>query len=103
MIKEYPFTNELKMMGHVWDKEDGIIITSKGAPESILEICDISENEKEEVTKKVVEMASKGMRVIAIAMERIENREELEEDIKNCKLTLCGLVRTSRPSKRKRF
>lgn len=103
MIKEYPFTNELKMMGHVWDKENRILIASKGAPESILEICNISENEKTEVTKKVFEMASKGMRVIAIAMKNIEKEEELEEDIRKCKLILCGLVRISRSSKRKCF
>lgn len=52
LITEYSFTNELKMMGHVWRKDGGIIITAKGSPERILTICAISDIEKLNVRRK---------------------------------------------------
>jgi Ca2+-transporting ATPase len=43
LIKEYAFTNELKMMGHVWKNDEGIIICAKGSPEKLLKLCNLSE------------------------------------------------------------
>jgi Ca2+-transporting ATPase len=40
------FTNELKMMGHVWRKDGSLIIAAKGSPERILTICDLSEEQR---------------------------------------------------------
>jgi Ca2+-transporting ATPase len=32
LVCEYPFTNDLKMMGHVWNQDGKIIIAAKGFP-----------------------------------------------------------------------
>lgn len=45
-VTEYAFTNELKMMGHVWRKDGSLIIAAKGSPERILTICDLSEEQR---------------------------------------------------------
>lgn len=40
LVTEYPFTNEAKMMGHVWKNSDGITVAAKGSPERILKRCE---------------------------------------------------------------
>jgi len=92
LITEYSFTNELKMMGHVWNKNNEIVVAAKGAPESIVDICDISEEDKGTVLAQVNEMSLGGMRVIAIAMTKVNNEAGIEKDLEDCKLKLCGLV-----------
>mgnify|MGYP000671177083 CR=1 FL=1 len=62
LITEYPFTNELKMMGHIWRKDGKIIIAAKGSPERILTICAMSDAEKTEFEKKINELSSNGLR-----------------------------------------
>ena len=44
-IKEYPFSNDTKMMGCVWEKNNKLILASKGSPESILKICKLDKDE----------------------------------------------------------
>jgi len=41
LLKEYAFTNELKMMGHIWKRNGEIIIAAKGSPERMLTICEM--------------------------------------------------------------
>ncbi len=45
-VSEYAFTNELKMMGHVWRKDGHLIIAAKGSPERILTICELAAEER---------------------------------------------------------
>ncbi len=42
LIIEYPFTNETKMMGHVWERQGQIIIAAKGSPEGLLDLCELT-------------------------------------------------------------
>ena len=43
-VTEYAFTNELKMMGHVWRKDGNLVVAAKGSPERILTICQLTED-----------------------------------------------------------
>ena len=45
LVYVYAFTNELKMMGHVWDRNDRLVIAAKGSPERILTLCDLSDTD----------------------------------------------------------
>jgi len=101
LIKEYPFTNELKMMGHVWEKQEEIIIASKGAPEGILSICNLEEQEKVLIENKRDEMSNQGIRVIAVGMTKVNNKSEIPEKLTDCKLTFCGLVGLIDPPREK--
>lgn len=42
LLQEYAFTDETKMMGHVWKNEGIILVAAKGSPERILTISDFS-------------------------------------------------------------
>ena len=97
LIEEYAFTNELKMMGHVWRHDGEIIIAAKGSPERILTICRLSDAERKSTEDKIVEMSKQGLRVIAVGFMKPDNESEIPSAITNCTLTLCGLVGLADP------
>ncbi|MCL1832258.1 MAG: cation-translocating P-type ATPase [Oscillospiraceae bacterium] len=97
LISEYAFTNELKMMGHIWFHDDEIIIAAKGSPEQILKVCKQSDSEKSSAEGKIREMSEQGLRVIAVAMAKPQSESEIPANILDCELTLCGLVGLTDP------
>ena len=97
LITEYPFTNELKMMGHVWRKNGKVIIAAKGSPERILTICALSDMEKAECEKKINGLSSRGLRVIAVAAMNPQTDNDIPEKITDCSLTFLGLVGLADP------
>ena len=97
LISEYAFTNELKMMGHIWHHDGEIIIAAKGSPERILTICRIPDNERILSENKIREMSEQGLRVIAVAMTKVISETEIPASITDCSLTLCGLVGLADP------
>ena len=97
LIKEYAFTNELKMMGHVWRRNGRIVIAAKGSPERILTICKLSENDREIAEHKIIAMAKEGLRVIAVATDEPASEELIPKSITECRLSLCGLIGLADP------
>jgi len=92
LISEYPFTDDLKMMGHVWSHEDEIIIAAKGSPESILSICSLKGEDKKLIDEKIKSMAHEGLRVIAVAFTKLNDESSIPKIISDCNLTFLGLV-----------
>lgn len=97
LITEYAFTNELKMMGHIWHHDGEIIIAAKGSPEHILTICKLSDNEQASAGHKIREMSEQGLRVIAVAAATLHNEADIPGVITDCSLTLCGLIGLADP------
>ncbi|MDR2708083.1 MAG: HAD-IC family P-type ATPase, partial [Nitrososphaerota archaeon] len=97
LIAEYAFTNELKMMGHIWRHDSEIVIAAKGSPECILTICQLPENERALVEKKIYEMSMQGLRVIAVATTTLHSESDIPKNITDCTLTLCGLIGLADP------
>lgn len=97
LISEYAFTNELKMMGHVWQHDGEIIIAAKGSPEKILSICKLDEKELKTAENKALEMSKQGLRVIAVGFMKPKSAEEIPESLTDCSLTFCGLIGLSDP------
>lgn len=97
LISEYPFTNEAKMMGHVWKRRDGIIIAAKGSPERILKLCILSDDERKIAEEKVLEMSQTGLRVIAVAEMLLDDYESIPAALQDCNLKLCGMVGLADP------
>lgn len=74
--KEYPLSKDLFAMTRVLEDENGqIFVGSKGAPEAILELCHISEEEKIHLLSKVKMLAKRGQRILGVAKGKVENRE----------------------------
>ncbi|MFZ4377420.1 MAG: cation-translocating P-type ATPase [Saprospiraceae bacterium] len=74
--KEYPLSKDLFAMTRILEDENGqLYVGSKGAPEAILELCHISEEEKIHLLSKVKMLAKRGQRILGVAKGKVENRE----------------------------
>lgn len=92
LVTEYSFTNEQKMMGHVWKLNNNIFVASKGSPEKILSICNLDNNKLELINSKINEMSLRGLRVIAVAKMEIENEQVIPSTLEECSLNFLGLI-----------
>ena len=97
LISEYAFTNELKMMGHVWRRNGSIVIAAKGSPERILTICELTDKDREVAEHKITELSKEGLRVIAVATAILMSDNEIPSSITECSLRLCGLIGLADP------
>jgi len=66
LVHEYPLGGKPPMMTHVFEGSKGKIIATKGAPEAILEVCNLSEAEKNTILNAVNTLASEGYRVLGV-------------------------------------
>jgi Ca2+-transporting ATPase len=97
LIKEYAFTDDLKMMGHVWKNDNNIVIAAKGSPERILAICKLTSNERKIAENRIVEMSKQGLRVIAVGQMMLNTINDIPDTLKECSLELCGLIGLADP------
>lgn len=97
LLKEYPFTDETKMMGNVWRNGNDIVVAAKGSPERILTICNLSNDERQMAEAKIYEMSKQGLRVIAIGQMSIKTENEIPGTLTDCRLELLGMVGLADP------
>ncbi|MFI4954683.1 MAG: cation-translocating P-type ATPase, partial [Gammaproteobacteria bacterium] len=69
LIQEYPLSKELMAMSLVWEstENDLYTIAAKGAPEAIIDLCHLTEEQAAPILAQVAEMAVQGLRIIAVA------------------------------------
>jgi Ca2+-transporting ATPase len=91
LVKEYSFTPQTMMMGHVWQENGRRQICVKGSPERVLSLCSGS---GEALLRRQREMAERGLRVIAVAFGECL---EPPENISDCQLELAGFVGLADP------
>lgn len=65
--KVFPFDQDAAMSGNAWHHGDSYILSLKGAPEKLIDLCELTENERESITHQVHQMAADGFRVIGFA------------------------------------
>lgn len=82
----FPFSSELKHMTTI-SKVDGKIISYvKGSPECVLEMCSLTDREKQQVQEYIMQAQEKAMRVIAFAHKELESMEDFEEETRHREL-----------------
>ena len=87
ITKEYAFTSETKMMGQIWDNH---LLCVKGAYESVLPLCNLSEEDYKSIEDKIMEFSKEGFRVLAVA--RGTDLTEIPNSLPEAKLSFEGLV-----------
>lgn len=97
LITEYAFTNETKMMGHVWHHDGEIIIAAKGSAERILPLCTLTDAQRKDAEAKLLQLSQEGLRVIAVASMKPAAESEIPKTLNECRLTLNGLVGLADP------
>ena len=87
ITKEYAFTPDTKMTGQIWDNN---LLCVKGAYESVLPLCNLSENNVNTIKEKIDIYSNNGFRVIAVASQ--DNLDEFPETLVESKLNFMGLI-----------
>ncbi|MEG2642533.1 MAG: HAD-IC family P-type ATPase, partial [Eubacterium sp.] len=97
LVTEYPFTNETKMMGHVWQRPEGILLAAKGSPERLLPLCHLSEEARIQVEAQLDAFSRQGLRVIAVAQADYPSADAVPTELSDNRLTFLGLIGLSDP------
>lgn len=84
MFHEYPLEGKPPMMTHLFKNEVGdIIIAAKGAPEAILEVSQLGDEEKEKLGQLIVDFGKKGYRLLGVGKSNFEgeNYPKKQQDL----------------------
>ncbi len=67
--EEYAISKELLAISHAYKNPDGngFIISAKGAPEAVMDLCHLTHDERMELSQVVDEMGNEGLRILGIA------------------------------------
>lgn len=99
MIHEYPLSGKPPMMTHVFEDSSGNrIIAAKGAPEAILEVCSLSEQDKQKIITAMDQLTSKGYRVLGVGQGNLQGNNYPDKQQKIL-FTFKGLVAFYDPPK----
>ncbi len=72
--KDFPLTKDILATSGVWESSLGkTIVATKGAPESIFDLCHLKKKEISSLSKDVEKMASKGYRILGVAKADVKN------------------------------
>lgn len=83
LFHEYPLEGKPPMMTHLFENElKDRIIAAKGAPEAILNVSQLSEEEQNKIRKVIKEFGEQGYRVLGVAKSHLEgnNFPEKQQD-----------------------
>ncbi|HPJ83387.1 MAG TPA: HAD-IC family P-type ATPase [Methanothrix sp.] len=101
-VLEYPFDSEMRRMTTVHKSPEGLTVSMKGAPETVLNFCAriMRDGSEEAITSEdhrralaaADEMAGQGLRVLALAWKEMEAGASLEREGVETDLIFLGLV-----------
>lgn len=100
MIYEYPLGGKPPIMTHVFsDKKTSNIIACKGSVEGVINQSNLTDQQKQNIHEKTKQLASKGFRVLAVAMSDhdVNNLPESQHDLE---FIFLGLVAFYDPPKK---
>lgn len=70
-LRSYPLRPDFLAFVQVWSDNEGVVYAAKGAPETIVALCELGADEASTVDRAVADFASRGMRVLGVAAARL--------------------------------
>lgn len=102
MVREYPLLPGLLALSHIWRAPCGgcYVVAAKGAPETVLDLCHLADDERQALMRQVEKMAMNGMRVLGVAKAEFcgETLPEGQHDFAFQFIGLTGLADPLRPN-----
>lgn len=94
LVQEYPLSRELLALSNVWESHDGknYIISAKGAPEAIADLCHFDKEQMDQLTDRVVELAKDGYRVLGVAKSYFKQTKDLPDIQHDFAFEFIGLI-----------
>jgi Ca2+-transporting ATPase len=103
-LNEWSFESVRKRMSVAVAESDQVIIHVKGAPESILPLCKMNDDDKQKSLDALQQLSQKGRRMLAVARRKlsVSSRDFRIQDYESaskveCDLTFLGLVAIADP------
>ncbi|MDD5428380.1 MAG: cation-translocating P-type ATPase [Candidatus Omnitrophica bacterium] len=98
LIEEYPLSKNIMALSHVWETPDkkGFVVSAKGAPEAIQDLCHLADDEKKRLAVYVNEMAGQGLRVLGVAKATFA-KEKLPSSQHDFDFKFIGLIALADP------
>ena len=98
-IHEYPLEGNPPMMTHIFQHQDGNkIIAAKGAPEAIIKVSGLNENEKNQIHVALTALAKDGYRVLGVGQANY-SENKFPKNQEEFKFEFLGLVAFYDPPK----
>ena len=79
VLKQQPFSTEKKYMATIAEMDDEKYLLVKGAPEIVLDLCEMEERYRNQALRELDEWQHKAMRTLAFAYRRIDRGEAASE------------------------
>ncbi|WP_345971418.1 cation-translocating P-type ATPase [Sulfurimonas sp. HSL1-6] len=102
LVYEYPLSAEMHAISHVWRSTHGdeYVVASKGAPESIADLCHLDAASSALLAQQVEALSSQGLRVLGVADARYSGKEwpSIQHDFAFRLLGLIALADPLRPA-----
>lgn len=92
LVIEFPLSESIMAITHVWKTSEKYVIASKGAPESIATLCKMDSNQRKELTAAVSKATENGQRVLAVAKSEYPLSAALPESAEIFDFEFIGLV-----------
>ena len=94
LLRAYGLSADLLAVTQVWQRPglDKAIVATKGAPEAIIALCHLADEDASSVRKAVERMAASGLRVLAVARAGHPLAEPLPERPYGFEFAWCGLL-----------
>ncbi|PUE08104.1 ATPase [Limnohabitans sp. T6-20] len=72
LVQTYALSTALKAMSHVWQMDAGPArtVSAKGAPEAVMDLCHLTQAQRQTWGRAADDMAAQGLRVLAVAQSR---------------------------------
>ncbi|HOT45813.1 MAG TPA: cation-translocating P-type ATPase [Spirochaetota bacterium] len=98
ILEEYPLSKELLSISHVYRSPGpgNYVISAKGAPEAIADLCHVDRGALEEIRRNVTAMAEHGLRVLGVA-KAISAASELPRNQHDFDFEFIGLIGLADP------
>lgn len=98
LIEEYPLSKDIMAISRAWKTPDGAgyVISAKGAPEAIADLCHMKGAEKDMLAGRIKTLASDGLRVIGVA-KAVFRKERLPESQHDFEFKFLGLIALADP------
>jgi Ca2+-transporting ATPase len=99
IIREYPLSKEFLSVTNVWSAtgSDSLEVAAKGAPETIMDLCHLSEASRTRISDKINEFAENGWRILGVASGRFGLHEALPQGQHDFDFKFLGLVALEDP------
>lgn len=98
LIKEFPLNEETLVFCQIWRRgSEELIAALKGAPEKVIEICDLDHEQTNQVISELDKSARAGLRVLAVAKSVVSDEVATADNFDRFEFEFVGLAAMKDP------